>query len=80
MSWPDDREMPSIESSYRASAESLTSHDDRSIDGPKRQVPVDSHQLGDPKPVGRADLLRHKVARREVAEEVNFGLCPDSCP
>jgi hypothetical protein len=80
MGWPDDREMPSIESGDRASVESLTSRDDRCIDGAERQVPVRRLQLRDPKPIGRPDWLGQQVASRKIAEEANFGLGPDSCP
>lgn len=80
MGWPDDREMPSIESGDGASVESLTSRHYRCIDGAERQVPVGRHQLRDPKPIGRPDLFGHQVTGRKVAEEANFGLGPDSCP
>ena len=80
MGWPDDREMPSIESGDCASVESLTSHHDRCIDGAERQVLVRRHQFRDPKPIGRPDWLGHKVASRKVAEQANFGLGADSCP
>ncbi len=65
----DDREVPPVESGDSVSTEPLTSRDDRSIDGPKRQVAVSCHQLGDTKPVGRGNLFGNEVARRSGSSD-----------
>ena len=79
VSGTDDGEVPAVECCDRGDSDSFSRCHDGTVDGPQRQVPIPTHQLGDTKPVTRHDWLDGELTPREITEEADLGVDAKSC-
>lgn len=80
MSRANDVEVAPVQRRDLVLVESFRGSYDRCIHTAEREIAVDAHKLGDPKPVLGGDRVRDQAAGREVAEEPNLRLNAESGP
>jgi uncharacterized membrane protein HdeD (DUF308 family) len=71
--WPDNAEVSAVDRRDFGEREPLGCRYDRCVDGPKRQIAVRGHELGDAQPVSGQNGLDRECAGGEVAEEADLG-------
>jgi hypothetical protein len=71
--WPNNAEVSAVDRRDLGDCEPLGCRDDRSVDGPKRQIAVRGNELRDAQPVSGENRLDRERAGGEVTEEADLG-------